>query len=53
MVEEESSRTRAPVEDEFEEGEIHVEDESGEDPAELKHAKDIAPPTATLWRNIG
>jgi hypothetical protein len=44
MVEEESSRTLAPVEDDLEEGEVHVEEESEEDSAELKHAKDIASP---------
>ena len=34
----------APVEDKLEEGEVHVEDESEEDSAELKHAKDIGSP---------
>ncbi len=42
MVEEESSRTLAPVEDELEEGDVHVETESEEEADELKHAKDIA-----------
>ena len=45
MVEEESSRIIAPVEDGIEEGEVHVEEESEEDSAELKHAKDIASPS--------
>ena len=45
MVEEGSSRILAPAEDELEEGEVQVEEESEEDPADLKHAKDIASPS--------
>ena len=45
MVKEESSRTLAPVEDDIGEGEVHVEEESEEDSAELKHAKDIVSPS--------
>ena len=53
MAEEVSSRTLAPVETDLEEGGVHVEDESEEeDSAELKHAKDIVSPAATLWSNI-
>ena len=45
MVEEESSRTLAPVEDDLAEGEVCVEEESEEDSAELKHATDVASPS--------
>ena len=44
MGEEESSRSLAPVDDDIEEGEVHVEEESEEDSAELTHAKDIVSP---------
>ena len=38
--------TLAPLEDSLEEGEVHVEEESEEDVPDLKHARDIASPSA-------
>ena len=36
----------ATLEDSLEEGEVHVEEESEEDPPDLKHATDVSSPTA-------
>ena len=47
MVDQGSSRILAPIEDALEEGEVGIEDGSGEDAADLKHATDVASPSAT------
>ena len=41
-----------PAEAPLEEGEVCVEEESGEDSAELKHATDTAPPSSGEVENI-
>ena len=46
MVDQGSSRILAPIEDALEEGEVSIEDESEEDAADLKHATDVASPSA-------
>ena len=46
MVDEGSTRILAPLEDSLEEGEVHVEEESEEDAADLKHATDVKSPSA-------
>ena len=38
--------TLAPLEDSLEEGEVNVEEESGEDVPDLKHARDVGSPSA-------
>ena len=38
--------TLAPLEDALEEGEVSVEEESGEDVPDLKHATDVGSPSA-------
>ena len=48
MVEDESSRTLAPVESGLEEGEVCVEEESEEDSADLKHAANVASPSPDI-----
>ena len=48
MVDQGTSITLAPLEDAAEEGEIHVEEESGEDIPDLKHATDVASPSAEM-----
>ena len=53
MVEDESSRTLAPVETDIEEGEVRVEEESEEESDELKHAKDIASPSRDIVEQHG
>ena len=46
MVDQGSSRILAPIEDALEEGEVGIEDESEEDAADLKHATNVASPSA-------
>ena len=46
MVDQGSSRILAPIEDALEEGEVSIEDESEEDAADLKHATEVASPSA-------
>ena len=46
MADDGSTRVLAPLEDSLEEGEVHVEEESEEDAAELKLATGIKPPSA-------
>ena len=45
MVNQGTSRTLAPLGDAVEEGEVHIEEESEEDPPDLKHATDVASPS--------
>ena len=47
MVDQGSSRILAPGEDALEEGEVSIEEESEEDAADLKHATNVASPSAT------
>ena len=46
MVYDGFSRILAPLEDPLEEGEVHIEEGSEEDAADLKHATDIQSPSA-------
>ena len=46
MVDEGSSRILAPIEDALEEGEVSIEDEPEEEAADLKHATNVASPSA-------
>ena len=46
MVDQGSSRILAPIEDAPEEGEVSIEDGSEEEAADLKHATNVASPSA-------